>query len=97
MSLLKLPCTIYQTQHRFNDRSTDDMRYGDLTEKQLRGNFDLDDVSDVVNPWAGQEVSIFSAFSKPRPKSKSEMAELLFNEFSSPVNASLLFRATPII
>lgn len=78
MSLLKLPCTIYQTQHRFNDHSTDDMRYGDLTEKQLRGSFDLDDVSDIVNPWTGQEVSIFS---KSRHKSKSEIADLLFNEF----------------
>ncbi|MFC0141902.1 DUF3289 family protein [Erwinia mallotivora] len=81
MSTLTFPCTIYQTQHRFNDYSTDDRRYGDLTEKQLRGNFDLDDVSDVVNPWTGQEVSIFSRFSKSRPESKSEMAALLFNEF----------------
>ncbi|MEW5291334.1 DUF3289 family protein [Erwinia papayae] len=81
MSTLTFPCTIYQTQHRFNNYSTDDMRYGDLTEKQLRENFDLDDVSDVVNPWTGQEMSIFSRFSKSRTKSKSEMAELLFNEF----------------
>ena len=81
MPLLKLPCTIYQTQHRFNDNSTDDMRYGDLTETQLRGSFDLDDVSDIVNPWTGQEVSIFNTFRKSRPKSKSEIVDLLFNEF----------------
>ncbi|QKJ87386.1 DUF3289 domain-containing protein [Paramixta manurensis] len=81
MPALLLPCTLYQTQHRFNDYSTDDMQYGDLTEKQLRTDCDLDDVSDVVNPWTGEEVSLFSAFNKSRPKTKQEMARLLFNEF----------------
>lgn len=81
MSVLNLPCTIYQTQYRFNDHITDGICSEELTEKQLRGDFDLDNVSDVVNPWTGQEVSIFSAFSKSRTKSTLEMAELLINEF----------------
>ncbi|AUX71564.1 DUF3289 family protein [Erwinia pyrifoliae] len=81
MSALQFPCTIYQTQHGFNDYSSDDMRYGDLTEKQLRQEFGLDDVSDVVNPWTGEEVSLFSAFINSRPKSKTETAKLLFEEF----------------
>nr|WP_235192807.1 DUF3289 family protein [Erwinia mallotivora] len=81
MSALQFPYTIYQTQHRFNDYSADDMRYGDLTAKQLRQDFGLDDVSDVVNPWTGEEVSLFSAFRKSRPKSKAETATLLFQEF----------------
>ncbi|QKJ86885.1 DUF3289 domain-containing protein [Paramixta manurensis] len=77
MPALQLPCTIYQTQHRFNDHSADDMKYGDLTERQLRKEFDLDDVSDVVNPWTCEEVSIFSAFNRSRPK-KPEIAKLLY-------------------
>lgn len=56
MSVLTLPATIYQTKHKFNDYSTDDMKCGDLTEKQLRGNLGLDDVSEVVDPWTGKEV-----------------------------------------
>ncbi|QKJ85865.1 DUF3289 domain-containing protein [Paramixta manurensis] len=81
MPALSLPCTIYQTQHRFNDYGADDMKCGELTERQLRTEFDLDDVSDVVNPWTGEEVSLFSAFRKSRVKNKPEIARLLFNEF----------------
>ncbi|ELW9442023.1 DUF3289 family protein [Pluralibacter gergoviae] len=81
MPALQPPYTIYQTQHRFNDYSSDDMRYGDLTEKQLRQNFGLEDVSNVVNPWTGEDFSLFRAFSKSRPKSRMEIAKLLFDEF----------------
>lgn len=81
MSVLKLPATIYQTKHKFNDYSTDDMKCGDLSEKQLRSDLGLDDISDVVDPWTGQEVSVFSSFRDSFPKSRTEMAELLFNEF----------------
>ncbi|MCG8708383.1 DUF3289 family protein [Brenneria sp. 4F2] len=57
------------------------MKCGDLTEKQLRSDLGLEDVSDVVNPWTGKEVSIFNSFRDIRQKSRTEMAELLFNEF----------------
>lgn len=81
MSVLNLPTTIYQTKHNFNDYSTDDMKCGDLTEKQLRSDLGLDDISDVVDPWTGKEISIFNSFRDTRHKSRTEMAELLFNEF----------------
>ena len=74
MSALKFPFTVYQTRHRFNDYSTDDMKCGDLSEKQLRSDLGLDDVSDVVDPWTGKEVSIFNSFRDTRPKSRTEMA-----------------------
>ncbi|MGD9426447.1 DUF3289 family protein [Pantoea sp. NSTU24] len=80
MSVLTFPFIVYQTQHRFNDYSTDDMKYGDLTEKQLRSDLGLDDVSDVVDPWTGKKVSIFNLFRNTRPQSRTKMAELLFNE-----------------
>jgi uncharacterized protein (TIGR03034 family) len=81
MPALKFPATIFQTKHKFNDYSTDDMKCGDFTEKHLRSNLGLDDVSNVVDPWTGKEVSIFNAFQDTRRKSRTEMAELLFNEF----------------
>lgn len=81
MPALKFPATIFQTKHKFNDYSTDDMKCGDFTEKQLRSDLGLDDVSNVVDPWTGKEVSIFNAFQDTRQKSRTEMAELLFNEF----------------
>lgn len=81
MSALNFPLTVYQTRHTFNDYSTDDMKCGDLSEKQLRNDLDLDDVSNVVDPWTGKEVSIFNSFRDTRQKSRTEMAELLFNEF----------------
>lgn len=81
MPALKFPATIFQTKHKFNDYSTDDMKCGGFTEKQLRSDLGLDDVSNVVDPLTGKEVSIFNAFQDTRRKSRKEMAELLFNEF----------------
>ncbi len=81
MSALKFPATIYQTKHQFNDYSSDDMQCGDLTEKQLRSNFDLDKISDIVDPRTGEEVSMFSSFRKSQPKSKTKIAELLLTSF----------------
>ncbi|MGP2463581.1 DUF3289 family protein [Pantoea ananatis] len=81
MSAIVFPATLYQTKHQFNDHSSDDMQCGDLTEKQLRSDLGLDDVSNVVDPWTGEEVSIFSSFRKSQPKSKTEIAQILFDEF----------------
>lgn len=81
MSPLIFPVTLYQTKHQFNDYSSDDMQCGDLTEKQLRRDLNLEDVSDIVDPWTGEEVSVFGSFRKSQPKSTTEMAELLFDEF----------------
>ncbi len=50
MPALKFPATIFQTKHKFNDYSTDDMKCGDFTEKQLRSDLGLADVSNVVDP-----------------------------------------------
>lgn len=81
MSEWKLPGVVYRTQHRFSDYATENMKCGDLTERQIRKDYGLDDVSDVVNPWTGEEISMFSVFSKPRIRNKREVAQLLFNEF----------------
>ena len=36
MTALRFPCTIFKTQDRMDDYSAEDMRYGDLTESQLK-------------------------------------------------------------
>lgn len=77
----KVSSLVYQTQHRFSDYAAEDMKCGDLTERQIRKDYNLDDISSVVNPWSGEEISIFSAFSKPGIRNKREVAQLLFNEF----------------
>ena len=77
MSAMVFPATLYQTKHQFNDHSSDDMQCGDLTEKQLRSDLGLDDVSNVVDPWTGEEVSIFSSFRKSQLKSRPEIVQML--------------------
>ncbi|MBN9931315.1 DUF3289 family protein, partial [Pantoea agglomerans] len=51
MPALKFPATIFQTKHKFNDYNADDMKCGDLTEKQLRRDL-------VQPPDAGNEVRL---------------------------------------
>ncbi|WP_330986147.1 MULTISPECIES: DUF3289 family protein [Enterobacterales] len=47
---MHLPCTLFETLHRFNDTSADDMKYGDMDERQLRA-LGLDDISVRVDPY----------------------------------------------
>lgn len=47
---MRLPCTLFETLHRFNDTSADDMKYGDMDERQLRA-LGLDDISVRVDPY----------------------------------------------
>ena len=51
MSELKYPCTIFKTRRQMDDYSASDMRYGDLTEAQLKSHYSLDYISDQVDPW----------------------------------------------
>ena len=50
MTALRFPCTIFKTQNRMDDYSAEDMRYGDLTEPQLKNDYHLIDVSTRVDP-----------------------------------------------
>ena len=51
MSNTVFPATIFTTQRRFNDFSSDDMRYGDMSEDRLKRDFGLVNVSNVVDPY----------------------------------------------
>lgn len=39
MIIARFPQTVYMTRRRFNDYMSDDMRYGDMTEYQLKNKF----------------------------------------------------------
>ncbi|TPW44622.1 DUF3289 family protein [Mixta tenebrionis] len=81
------PILIYSTERRFNDSSSDDMRYGDLTETYLRNHLNLRDVSTVVNPCTMELISPFShpqnRFYSPKPGkklSKQQCVQLMFDD-----------------
>ncbi|WLI75444.1 DUF3289 family protein [Kosakonia sp. H02] len=89
MAALTFPRTIFKTQKRMDDYSATDMRYGDLSEYQLKNNFHLVDVSARVNPYALTKITPFnqpqSMFYGSRGEGDKiticECADILFDEF----------------
>ncbi|MCG8707892.1 DUF3289 family protein [Brenneria sp. 4F2] len=69
------PIVVYSTQKKFNDSSSDDMRYGDLSDSYLQNHLNLKDVSTVVNPYSLELLQPFShpqnRFYSPSPGKKS--------------------------
>ncbi|WP_241630499.1 DUF3289 family protein, partial [Rosenbergiella nectarea] len=59
MSNALFPLTIFTTKLRFNDFSTDDMRYGDIPEDRLRREFRLNNISNVVDPYTLTRLTAF--------------------------------------
>lgn len=88
MSALTFPCTVFRTQNRMDDYSAEDMRYGDLTESQLKNEFHLLDVSTRIDPYTLTEITPFrqshSRFYGSRGAgvkySCDECAKILFDE-----------------
>lgn len=83
--LLHFPFTVFKTQRRMNDDSADDMKYGDLTETQLKEKYGLSVVSGKVDPYTGESINLpISNYAVMRQKiSHSEVTKTLFNEFRS--------------
>ncbi|MBT0728299.1 DUF3289 family protein [Rosenbergiella australiborealis] len=91
MSNALFPLTIFTTKRRFNDFSTDDMRYGDIPEDRLRKEFGLNNISNVVEPYT---LTRLTAFDNPQSRfagtyggihrgdklSVQQCAQLLFEE-----------------
>ncbi len=48
---LGFPYTVFRTKKRMDDYSADDMRCGDLSETQLKTDFNLHNISSKVNPY----------------------------------------------
>jgi len=90
MSIFNYPVTLFRTQNRMDDYSTNDMRYGDLSEAQLRRDFMLDYISDSVDPYNltrrssfDTPQSMFCCNNRPRDKTLTlrQCSDILFNEF----------------
>lgn len=89
MTALQFPCTIFKTQKWMDDYGARDMRYGDLTEAQLRKHYHLENVSTRVNPYTLTKVIPFSQ-SQLMPygyrgdtakMTTQQCARILFDEF----------------
>jgi len=92
MGALQFPCTIFTTRKVMDDDNADDMRYGDLTEAELKSRYRLDYISDRVDPW---NLTLRSSLDRPqslyccnlrgqgRTISRQQCAEMLFDEFRS--------------
>jgi uncharacterized protein (TIGR03034 family) len=88
MSALQLPYTLFKTQKWMDDYGAADMRYGDLTETQLKSKFHLIDVSSRVDPYRLTKITPFnqpqSMFHGSRGEGEKitshECATILFDE-----------------
>ncbi|WNN47725.1 YPO3983 family protein [Siccibacter colletis] len=89
MSAVIFPKIIFKTRRWMDDYSSDDMRYGDLSESQLRNDFRLTDISAHVDPWrltafraSPQRQSLLYSPSVIQEKiTPARCASLLFDEF----------------
>ncbi|WP_369788711.1 PAAR domain-containing protein [Rouxiella sp. WC2420] len=87
---LPLPARIYETQRQMDDYDADDMRYGDLTEEQLKKDFGLINISPHVDPFEGVKFIPYGSHPSPYPIASAKQsisletsAEMLFDEFRS--------------
>lgn len=88
---MNFPCEIlFQTKHLFNDASTDDMQYSDLSASELRS-LGLNDVSTIVDPYnmifIDKTAKLFNASFIPEYSPKDDQsvtpeqcASILFDE-----------------
>lgn len=94
MSNAVFPATVFTTQRRFNDFSSDDMRYGDISEDRLKREFGLVNISNVVDPYT---LTRLTTFDNPQSRfagaygsihhaaklSVQQCAQLLFEEMQA--------------
>jgi uncharacterized protein (TIGR03034 family) len=51
MPALEFPCTFFKSRKRMDDYNADDMRCGDLSEAELKSQYQLNYISDRVDPY----------------------------------------------
>ena len=89
MAALQFPCTIFKTQKSMDAYSARDMRCGDLTEAQLKSDYQLVDVSTRAHPYTltkitpfTQPQSMFHGYRGIGEKiTHQQCANILFDEF----------------
>ncbi len=80
MQLLNCPLTIFTSQKRFNDRSADDMKCGDLDEYTLKNRYHLGQISNYID-WASYKPSYDHPATRQTPAvSKEKAVSILFDE-----------------
>ncbi|MDI3358979.1 DUF3289 family protein [Lelliottia sp. V89_10] len=95
-SSMYLPCTLFETVSRFDDRSADDMQCGDMGERELLA-LGLRDISAKVDPYRLVRYDLPNRYELDSPFSSSvsgvkishqQCVEILFNEMKE---LSLMF------
>ncbi|MFE8102128.1 DUF3289 family protein [Brenneria goodwinii] len=82
---------IFTTKRKFNDFSAPDMRYGDLSLSELKNRFNLVNISNVIDPYTMQRMTIFNSpqsrfagvygnQNQGKALTSLEASSLLFNE-----------------
>jgi len=79
------PLPIFTTQRRFNDFSTDDMRYGDIPEDRLRREFGLNKISNVVDPYTLTRLTAFD-----NPQLDTAYREMLHSDYAAKKTTSIM-------
>ena len=83
------PALIFKTQKTMDDYGAPDMRYGDLSERYLKSNLHMLDISSRINPYTLQEISPlnhslsmhYGSRREGRHVTLQECAAILFDEF----------------
>lgn len=65
-SSTNLPCTVFESDHKFNDTAADDMQYGDMDSQQLL-DLGLVDISSRVDPYH------LICYDYPKPEGYSQL------------------------
>lgn len=89
MSALQFPCTIFKTKRWMDDYGADDMHCGDLSETQLKTQFNLFDVSNRANPYTLTKITPFNqpqyasydSREEGQKITRQQCANILFDEF----------------
>ncbi|MFZ4835280.1 YPO3983 family protein [Rouxiella sp. Mn2063] len=82
------PLTVFTTSNLFEDYSAPDMKYGDLSECQLKNQYGLFDISDTVNPF---EMTRRTPFDSPRSMFANVYGETVGKKLSVRECSNLLF------
>lgn len=105
MSGIEFPYLLFKTKKIMNDHSADDMRYGDLSEYDLKNHFGLHQASNFVDPYTLKRINPISPHRWQSPVyekvldilgakqalSTKECTKILFDEFRHYANTFALY------
>ncbi|PIF13659.1 conserved hypothetical protein [Candidatus Pantoea floridensis] len=88
MVMATFPLNIYSTRRAFSDCSADDMRYGDISEHRLKHEFDLINISNVVDPYT---MTRLNPFHNPQSRFSGALGSQTGEKLTPEECANLLF------